>query len=764
MAEQLTLTDTAMATTAAKSADGTMELEGTIERFTFQNDDRSYSIAKLRVAGRKQVATIVGLIPGSVGESVRVTVKPETHKKYGEQFKVIRAVPSQPVTVDGVVAYLGSGMFPGIRLRTAKKIVAHLGQDTLKILAESPDRLAEVPGIPVAKQGEIIARLKEHRKDQEARAFLFGLGLPPGTVNKCIIAYGESAPGVIEKDPYRLINDVRGIGFAKADTIAMSLDADRHAPSRVEAAIIHALEKSEDNGHTFSPDERVIESALELLNGKKKRGQESSLPPGGAVGRDEAVPAVVRLLERGAIQQTPSGHGIALPGLIAKEGIIAARLKEIRNGRPRWASLDLDKIIDGLQKILGVEFAPEQRLAIAEALNKQVSVITGGPGTGKTTTIKGLIAAIKEVNPRTVFGLAAPTGRAAQRMSEATGMQAQTVHRLLGFGPQDDGRMGPFFNEMNTLPYDVLIIDEMSMTDVALFYMLLNAIGPATQIILVGDADQIPSVGPGAVLQDVIASEELPVTRLEFNYRQAAGSEIAANAHRIRKGEMPLLTKEGELVFLEAEEASKAADIAISLFLTAVKEGWDPRDVQILSPIRAGDAGTTALNKRIQSILRSKGGPKLSTGGNDFYANDKVIVLRNDPRRGLSNGDIGVVREVVMPPADSDDDPALVIDFAGTVARYAPDEMGSLTLAYAITVHKSQGSEFPLVIYPVLTQHYLMLQRNLLYTGVTRAKRTCYLVGQKKAIGIAVGNTKGNERHTLLRWFLTKDAGAEEPF
>jgi exodeoxyribonuclease V alpha subunit len=702
----------------------------------------------------------VGNLPElAPGEYLRLSGRWSNHPKHGLQFQSEICEQAQPATVAGIRRYLGSGLVKGIGPRLAERIVARFGDETLEVIEAHPERLREVADIG-PKRSALIARAWEEQKQvKEIMLFLHSQGVSTNLAVKIYKQYGDQSLAVVQSDPYRLARDIYGVGFKTADGIAQALGLPRDHPSRVEAGLVYTLQQMSDEGHVYVPSPELGERAVELL----------SVPP------ELVPPALERLADQDRIRQEvvgattyPEGMttrvdptapttgirdshaaygppAVYLAPLYFGETGVAERLRALAQARPR---LRQGRPVGALQlESQQRALSPQQQSAIQAALEQPVSVLTGGPGTGKTTAIQTLIGLLEAQRAR--YALASPTGRAAKRLSEATGRPASTIHRLLGFTPGE----GFKHNAENPLPVDLLVVDEASMLDLILANQLLKALQPGTHLLLVGDVDQLPSVGAGDVLRDVIASGIAPVTRLTAIFRQAAGSHIITNAHRINQGQMPVFPKEGDFFLFPAETADEAASWVQQVVCERIprKFGLQPRDqVQVLAPMYRGPAGVHALNERLQQALNPSGAMKAEKRlyGQTFRLGDKVMQVQNNYDKDVFNGDIGFV-DAFDPLMHT-----LTVAFEGRRVDYDWSEADQLVLAYAVSVHKAQGSEFPAVVMPLLTAHYMMLQRNLLYTAVTRARQLCVLVGSRRAIGIAVKNDKVARRYTALDWRL----------
>lgn len=715
-------------------------LSGSVERITFYNPENGYTVLRLRPeVSRGQripglsydgLTTVVGNLPElSPGEHLRLTGLWDTHPKHGTQFKAEVCEQDLPATVAGMESYLGSGMIKGIGPKMAERIVERFRKATFDIIEQQPERLLEVSGIGPDRTRKIIAAWHEQKQVKEIMLFLHSHGVSTNLAVKIYKTYGDKAIETVQRDPYQLERDIYGIGFKTADRIAQALGLPPEHPSRIEAGIVFALNEMINDGHVYAPHDMLGGRAIELL------GVAPELIP----------PALERLAgaDRIRVELIPHSGGNGLPviyltPLYFGEKGVAERLKALA-GTPGTA----------LQSVFpNHELSTEQQTAVQVALQSPLSILTGGPGTGKTTCLKALIAALE--NQHKVFALASPTGRAAKRLSEATGHPASTIHRLLEPNPT----LGFKRNEANPLDVDFLVVDEASMLDLLLTNHLLKAIKPGTHLLFVGDVDQLPSVGAGDVLRDIIASGVAPVTRLTTIFRQAAGSQIITNAHLINQGKMPLISKDSQDFFLfPAEEAAQAADWVVQVVAERIPQKFNLdalRDIQVLAPVYRGPAGVTVINERLQEKLNpaSPNKPERRLFGITYRAGDKVMQTLNNYEKDVFNGDIGFIRAIDLI------DHTLTVDFDGKIVSYDWNEVDELALAYAISVHKAQGSEFPAVVMPIVPQHYMLLQRNLLYTAVTRARSLCVLTGSRKAINMAVRNNKVAQRFTALEWRL----------
>jgi exodeoxyribonuclease V alpha subunit len=730
-------------------------LTGSLERITYYNPDNGYTVLRLRpdrargVPGlsRDGLATVVGNLPElNPGEHLSLKGRWSNHPKHGQQFSAEICEQTLPATVAGIRRYLGSGLVKGIGPRLAERIVAHFGPKTLEIIEDHPERLHEVPDIGPKRTRKIAQAWEEQRQVKDIMLFLHSHGVSTNLAVKIYKTYGNAALDTVQNNPYQLARDIYGVGFKTADKIAQDLGLASDHPARVEAGIIYALNAMTDEGHVFTPQDELTRKAVELLEvstdliapALERLAQEERVRPELIpFPETKTRPDLRRVAESGEDYANPV---IYLTPLYFGEKGVAERLGALNKSRGEA------QYVMPLQP----DLSAEQQFAIQIALSAPVSVLTGGPGTGKTTCLKALITALEAQNKS--YALASPTGRAAKRLAEATDRPASTIHRLLGYSPLE----GFKYNPENPLPVDFLVVDEASMLDLILANNLLKALKPGTHLLLVGDVDQLPSVGAGDVLRDIIASGTVPVTRLTQIFRQAADSLIITNAHRINHGEMPGFSTDGDngdFFLFPAEDAIAAADWVVDLVTERIpkKFGFDAlRDIQVLAPMYRGGTGVSSLNERLQSQINppTPKTPEKRLFGITFRPGDKVMQIQNNYDKEVFNGDIGFVMNLDLV------EHILTAEIDGRRVDYDFTEADQLVLAYAVTVHKAQGSEFPVVVMPLVTAHYLMLQRNLLYTAITRAKKLCVLTGSRRAIGMAVQNNKVTQRHTALDWRL----------
>jgi exodeoxyribonuclease V alpha subunit len=711
-------------------------ISGVLEKITYQNDETGFVVAKLQEKEKRGLTTLVGNLSGvHAGESLMLTGKWVQNPRFGEQFKVETFHITVPATLHGIRKYLGSGLIHGIGPVMADRIVDRFGLETLEVIEKAPERLSEIEGIGPKRVSLIQEAWRDQQEIKDIMIFLQGHGISATYSTKIYKHYGDQSIQMVRENPYRLSQDIYGIGFITADRIAQNLGIPPHSLIRAKAGLIFVLRELAEEGHVYYPERDLVEKAKEILKIDM-----------------EIVEEAIRALSEEKqvfVERTNPEKGLQpvylAPFYYAEAGS-SERLKALMDCPSTVRPIQPEKAIEWVQERLRIEVAPKQKEAILSAARSKVLVITGGPGTGKTTIITAILRIFQGLRLRIL--LAAPTGRAAKRMSEATGWEAKTIHRLLEYSPQKGG----FKRDQEApLDADVVIIDEASMVDILLMYHLLKAVPPSAHLILVGDVDQLPSVGPGNVLKDMIESGRFPVVRLTEIFRQAEKSMIVVNAHRINEGELPVLREMGkkdstDFFFIE-EEAPE--EILRRVLLLSAEEiprrfGFHPtREIQVLTPMHRGVIGTINLNLELQRTL-NPAPPGVSYGGVTFKLHDKVMQINNNYDKEVFNGDIGWITGI------DEESRELTIDFDGRLVSYASSEMDEVVLAYAISVHKSQGSEYPAVILPVTTQHYLLLQRNLIYTGITRAKKLVVLIGSRKALGIAIRNDTPRMRFTRL--------------
>ena len=701
------------------------KLRCVVERITYQNAENGYSVMKVKVKGYDDLVTLVGnLLEVPAGSVLLCEGEWRVDKRYGQQFQCETWEEVMPATAYGIEKYLGSGLVKGIGPKFAKLIVGHFGTDTIEVIETDIERLYEVPGIG-KKRVEKIRESWEKQKDiKYVMLFLQGFGVSTAYAAKIYRQYGKESIDKVKENPYRLADDIWGIGFKTADGIARKMGYEMNDERRLRSGLIYTLNQLADEGHCYAEEEQLIATAKQML---------------------EADEECIRTAMTHAIETEDlmlDGTAIYLPPFYYAECGTANRLNALVHtkeaGSIFTARFDLAK----LQRETGIEYDDVQVEAIRQAIASKVMVLTGGPGTGKTTTTKAIIAALQSAGMRIL--LAAPTGRAAKRMSEATGMEAKTIHRLLEYNPQDGYKR----NDENPLEGDALIVDECSMIDIILMNNLTKALPTKMRLVLVGDIDQLPSVGAGNVLRDIIDSGVIPVVRLTRIFRQAQSSRVVMSAHAINRGCFPDISngQHTDFFFMKQEEPEKVAETIVSLVRDRLPKAYrqPTANIQVLTPMQRGVVGAANLNMALQQALNHNTAA-LVRGGYTFKEGDRVMQLRNNYDKDIYNGDLGYVRSVDM------EERTLTVDFDGQMVEYEASELDELTLAYATTIHKSQGSEYPIVVMPVLMTHYVMLQRNLIYTGITRAKKICVLVGQTKALAYAIHNMKVLKRNTRLK-------------
>jgi len=720
-------------------------LEAVLERVTYANEETGYTIARV-ATGRSDadLLTVVGSLLGvQPGESLRLVGRWGSHPKYGRQFEVHSYTTVLPATVQGIERYLGSGLIKGIGPKMAARIVGHFGADTLRVIEEQPDRLVEVPGLGPKRTTMIAAAWEEQKSIKEVMVFLQGVGVSTSLAVRIYKKYGDGSISVVRHEPYRLAADVWGIGFKTADTIAQAVGIPHDSPQRIRAGIQYTLSEAADNGHCYLPEPNLRVDAAGILG----------VPPELV---HDALAGLVA--EEGVVTEAvpnPNGAGGTIPAVYLvpfhrAETSLAGSLLRLLHARadrlPGFGTVDWAKALGWLRTRTGVDLAPEQEEAVRLALTAKVAVLTGGPGCGKSFTVKSIIALAAAKKAKIV--LAAPTGRAAKRMTELTGHPAATVHRLLRLRPGGD----PTHDRDNPIDADLIVVDEASMLDLILANKLVKAVAAGTHLLLVGDVDQLPSVGAGEVLRDVLTAGTVPQVRLTRIFRQAQESGVVVNAHRINAGQPPALGTYPDFFHFSADEPEATAELVVDIVARRIPRrfGLHPRDIQVLTPMHRGPAGAGGLNAALQQALAParEDRPERRHGARVFRLGDKVLQIRNNYDKGTSgvfNGTVGVIS--AMSAEDrrltvrTDEDEDIDYDF---------DELDELQHAYAITVHRAQGSEYPAVVIPVTMSSYTLLQRNLVYTAVTRAKRLVVLVGSHKAIAIAVRTAGTGRRHTAL--------------
>ncbi len=709
-------------------------VNGTVERVTFHSDETGFAVLRVKVRGMRDLVTVVGTAAGiTSGEWVAARGRWMMDPKHGRQFKADDLRATAPDTLEGIEKYLGSGMIRGIGPVYASKLVQAFGKEIFEVIESRSAELERIEGIGPMRRRKIKEAWNEQKAVREIMTFLFSHGVSTSRAYRIYKTYGEEAIAIVQGNPYRLASDIRGIGFKTADKIAMRVGIPMESDVRAQAGVEYVLQELTLEGHCAYPRESLIEAAvgiLEVSSGLVEAAIDVELARGRLVGRD------------GPGDETL----IFLASLDRAEEELARDIGNLCQGDHPCPPIDMEKAVNWVEGKVSLELAASQREAIEQAACSKVLVITGGPGVGKTTLVNSILLVLTAKNLKPV--LCAPTGRAAKRLSESTGRNARTIHRLLQFDP----RKGTFkHNRVHRLKGDVFVIDEASMIDVVLAWQVVQAIPPDAALIIVGDVDQLPSVGPGCVLRDIIGSGAVPVCRLNEVFRQAAESAIIRNAHNVNTGVMPSFPanrdESSDFYFFEAEEPAGASDRIVDLVQDRIPKrfGLDPlRDIQVLSPMQRGELGARNLNVRLQQSLNPSG-VHVERFGSFFREGDKVMQTQNDYDKDVFNGDIGRIQSI------DEEERELIITFDGRDVAYDFQELDELVLSYATTIHKSQGSEYPCVVVPMHTQHYVMLQRNLLYTAITRGRRLVVLVGTKKAIAMAVKQMDTRKRITTLR-------------
>ncbi len=717
------------------------ELQGLIERITYFNDETGYTVARLKVYGRHDLVTVVGSMHEmNPGEIIQMKGEWSNHPKFGEQFKIEYYESKVPASVTGIQRYLGSGLIKGIGPVMAKRIVKKFKEKTLDIIEEDVDRLIEVSGIGKKRVAMISKTWEEQKEIRQVMLFLQSHGVSSTYATKIFKQYGNVAISIVKENPYRLATDIFGIGFITADRIAEKLGFAKDSELRAQAGILYVLNQLSDEGHVYYPHDDLIQETEKIL---------------------EIAPTIIE----NALHFIESERRIVIEALLTEDNIkavylakfhlsetnIASRLKALLEHEKSIREIKTAKALDWIQEKLSIQLAENQKEAVLSAIANKIMVVTGGPGTGKTTIIRSILEIFSALKIRIL--LAAPTGRAAKRMTEATGHEAKTIHRLLEFNQRKGGFQS---NEESPLECDLLIIDEMSMVDTILMHHLLKAIPLSATFLMVGDINQLPSVGAGNVLLDIINSGSVPVVELNEIFRQAKESSIIINAHRINKGIPPILKKADkdldDFYFITQEDPETVIQTIIKLVSERIPQTFGLSaidDIQVLTPMQKGSVGGVKMNTELQAALNPSD-KEVIRGGRKFLVGDKVMQIRNNYDKEIFNGDIGRVRSINPEMQE------VKIDFDGREVVFEFSELDEIVLAYAVSVHKSQGSEYPVVVIPLLTQHYVMLQRNLLYTAVTRGKKLVILIGTRKALAIAVKNDKTRKRYSYLKERLRK--------
>ena len=718
-------------------------LAGTIERVTFHSGESGFCVLQVNVRGQREPVPVIGTLPNvSAGEWIDAQGRWAIDSKHGQQFKAEVLRTTHPDTAEGIEKYLGSGLIKGIGPEFAKRLVQNFGKEVFEIIEKQPERLREVSGIGKIRQAKILGAWKENQAVRKIMVFLHSHGCGTSRAFRIYKAYGDEAIEKVQEDPYRLARDIWGIGFKSADQIAASLGIGKQSDLRARAGVSYALQELTNDGHCAFPRDGLIKKAVKILE----------------IPADIIEAAIQHELEARRLVERPGSNGsplIYLAALDFAEQRLTENLIALSKGAHLCPRIDLPKAIQWVEAKIDLKLAPAQKDAIRLAVSSKVMVITGGPGVGKTSLVNAILKIFMAKKLDVV--LCAPTGRAAKRLSETSGMEAKTIHRLLEFDPKTGGFK---HDAANPLEGDVFIIDETSMVDLPLANQTVRAIPNHAALILVGDVDQLPSVGPGCVLRDIIDSGVVPVCRLTEVFRQAAQSAIIANAHRINKGLFPEFPKAKEakpssdFYFFEAEEPQAGVETILRLIRESIpqKFGFKPDEIQVLTPMQRGELGARNLNQVMQAALNPSG-PSVQRFGWTFRAGDRVMQTVNNYEKDVFNGDIG--RISALDEAEQE----LTVLFDGRDVVYDFKELDELTLSYACSIHKSQGSEYSVVVIPIHTQHYMLLQRNLLYTAITRGRKLVVLVGTRKALAMAVKRVDSRRRVTSLRERLVERAG-----
>ncbi|MFP4085875.1 MAG: ATP-dependent RecD-like DNA helicase [Desulfobacteraceae bacterium] len=727
-----------------QSSNVLVDLQGQIERVTYTNEETGYTIARLKVYGQRDLVTIVGnLMAPTAGEIIKMRGEWVNHPRYGEQFKIIHYKTSVPASVFGIEKYLGSGLIKGIGPVMAKRITKRFGEKTLDIIENDIQRLIEVEGIG-EKRIRMIERAWQAQKEiREVMLFLQGHGVSSGYATKIFKQYGDRSIGVVKENPYRLATDIFGIGFVTADRIAEKLGFDKYSELRAEAGILYVLHQLSDEGHVYYPYEPLIAKCMEILEVDQGTVTQALT----LLAREDRI-IMERLQDLKGLDEQHTA--VYLTKFHLSETRVANRLSTLLHSPKSIREINAVKALNWVQRQLSIRLVQRQIEAVRCAIENKVMVITGGPGTGKTTILNAILKIFSKLGINIL--LAAPTGRAAKRMGETTGHQARTLHRMLEFSLQKGGFQK---NEDHPLRCDVLIVDEASMVDIILMHHLMKAVPQQATLILVGDVNQLPSVGAGNVLKDIIGSGAVPVVELHKIFRQAQQSLIIVNAHKINAGILPSLKSTGhsdDFYFIEQEDPREVLRIVLDLASERIPKrfGFNAMDeIQVLTPMHKGVVGASNLNLELQKVLNPST-QTVTRGNRVFRAGDKVMQIKNNYDKEVFNGDIGRIKRIDPETQE------VVIAFDGLEVPYDYMDLDEIVLAYAVSIHKSQGSEYPAVIMPILTQHYVLLQRNLIYTGVTRGRKLVVMVGMKQALAIGVRNDKTQKRYTHLRSRLAR--------
>jgi exodeoxyribonuclease V alpha subunit len=707
-------------------------LSGSIERVTFHSEATGFCVLRVKVKGHRDVVTVVGSAASvTAGEFIDCLGEWANDRQHGLQFKATELKTVQPTTLEGIEKYLGSGMVKGIGPHFAKKLVKAFGVDVFDVIEQTPERLLELPGIGKKRQERVTSAWSEQKAIREIMVFLQSHGVGTSRSVRIYKTYGDEAIAKVQENPYRLALDIHGIGFKTADALAQRLGIGRQSLIRAQAGVRHVLQEWSGEGHCAAFRDKLVELAVKLLE----------IP-------DNVIEQAIgeELAEENLVSELIDGQeALFLTPLYRAETGCATHLLRLRQGALPWGDIDTAKATPWVEEKTGLSLSESQKIAISLVLHSKVSVITGGPGVGKTTLVNSILKILRA--KRITIGLCAPTGRAAKRLTESTGLEARTVHRLLEFDPQ---AFAFKHNDENPLDIDLLVIDEASMMDVVLMNQLLKAIPTHAALLIVGDVDQLPSVGPGAVLADIIASGQIPTVRLTEIFRQAATSQIIVNAHKINQGQVPAAEQAGETSDFYCLHADTPEEVFAKLIQVVTERipkrfGFDPaNDIQVLTPMNRGGLGARSLNVELQARLNGNSEPKITKYGSTYAPGDKVIQNVNNYDKDVFNGDIGRILSI------DQEEGLLSVRFDDREVEYEFSELDEISLAYATSIHKSQGSEYPVVVMPLAMQHYTLLERNLVYTGVTRGKQLVVIITQPKALGMAVRTQRSQKRLTNL--------------
>jgi exodeoxyribonuclease V alpha subunit len=720
------------------------DLQGVVERLTYHSEESGYTVARVKVPRERDLITIVGSFANiQAGQTLQMSGFWKEHPKFGQQFQVKTYRETKPATLTGIEKYLGSGLIKGVGPVTAKRVVAHFGLETLDIIENQIERLIEVPGIAKKRVKMIQTTWETQKAIKDVMLFLQGHGVSTTYAVKIYKQFGDESITIVTQNPYRLATDIYGIGFVTADAIARNLGIEPHSEFRYRSGLLHVLGEASEEGHCFLPQDELVERSVNRLTLKDHQPKADQM--------EFCIHCMIQDKELIGEQGTGPHEGQRLyyaPSFYQAETRLSERLKELLRSP---VTVDPERVRAWIERFVqrtGLTLSVQQHQAVETAASQRLLILTGGPGTGKTFTTRTIVALWKAMGKE--IALASPTGRAAQRLSEMTGQEAKTVHRLLEFDPKN---MKFKRDSMNPLTANALVIDESSMMDLFLSHSLVKAIAPETQVLLVGDIDQLPSVGPGNVLSDLIASGSVPVVKLTEVFRQAAASQIVGNAHRINQGQFPQLERvshqpKSDCLWLSVDEPEHGVQAIRDLIESYIPTlGFNPaQDVQVLCPMTRGEVGTRNLNQVLQELVNPPqvGKTELTFGSTTYRVGDRVFQKVNDYNREVFNGDLGVVEGIDLEEQET------TVRYENRSVTYDLADLNEIALAWAVTIHKSQGSEYPVVILPMFMQHYMMLSRNLLYTGLTRARKLAIILGSQKAIGLAVKQIRDRERYTLL--------------